>query len=267
VLALAPSTNPIATVYLKTLFCLMTRSVVVLSPHPMAREVSSHAARTLAAAAVEAGAPDGAIQVVDHPSVPLINALMTDTRTDVIVATGGTAVVRAAYSSGNPAIGVGPGNVPVLVDATADLAKAAKRIVDSKSFDNSILCTNESVLIVEEAAADGLLRHLEREGAHMLSGEEAARVRELVFPKGEFDTRLVGKSAAHIATEAGSASVRVLGSCSLHSTPSFRRSRSRTRSSVRCSASSGSRLLERDRGRSGPAPNRRGRPLGCDPLD
>ena len=114
----------------------------------MAKRVCADAARTLAEAAVAAGAPDGVIQVVDEPSIPLINALMTDERTDVIVATGGSAVVRAAYRSGTPAIGVGPGNVPVLVDATADLPTAAKRIVDSKSFDNSILCTNESVLIV-----------------------------------------------------------------------------------------------------------------------
>ena len=105
----------------------------------------------MAEAAVAAGAPDGCVQWVDEPSVPLLDALMTDERTDVVVATGGTAVVRAAYRSGNPAIGVGPGNVPVLVDATADLAAAARRIADSKSFDNSVLCTNESVLVVEDA--------------------------------------------------------------------------------------------------------------------
>ncbi len=91
------------------------------------------------------GAPDGCIQVVEEPSIPLVNALMTDQRTDVIVATGGSAMVRAAYRSGNPAIGVGPGNNPAYVDETADVAAAAKRIVDSKAFDNSILCTNESV--------------------------------------------------------------------------------------------------------------------------
>ena len=164
VLALTPSTNPVATVFVKTLLALMTRSAVVVSPHPLARECSADAARALASAAVAAGAPDGIIQVVDEPSVPLINALMADERTSVIVATGGTAVVRAAYSSGNPAIGVGPGNVPVLVDGTADLAKAATRITDSKSFDNSILCTNESVLIVTEAAAGTLHRNLKRAG-------------------------------------------------------------------------------------------------------
>jgi acetaldehyde dehydrogenase / alcohol dehydrogenase len=208
VFALTPSTNPVATVFFKSLLALMTRSVIVISPHPLARECCADAARTLAEAAVAAGAPDGVIQVVDEPSVPLINALMTDDRTGVIVATGGVPVVRAAYSSGTPAIGVGPGNVPVLVDATADLAKAAKRIVDSKSFDNSILCTNESVLIVEEAAADRLLRHLKREGAFLLDTDQAARIRETLFPGGHFDIRFVGRDAAWIAGEAG---IRVPG--------------------------------------------------------
>ena len=182
VLALTPSTNPVATVFFKSLLALMTRSVAIISPHPLARECCADAARTLADAAVAAGAPDGVIQVVDQPSVPLINALMTDERTSVIVATGGAAVVRSAYSSGTPAIGVGPGNVPVLVDATADLAKAAKRIVESKSFDNSILCTNESVLIVEESAADTLLRHMKREGAYLLDARRAGQDPPAVVP-------------------------------------------------------------------------------------
>jgi acyl-CoA reductase-like NAD-dependent aldehyde dehydrogenase len=203
VLALTPSTNPVASVFFKALLALMTRSAVVISPHPQAAECCADAARTLERAAVAAGAPDGVIQVVDRPSVPLIDALMTDERTSVIVATGGSPVVRAAYSSGTPAIGVGPGNVPVLVDATADLAKAAKRIVDSKSFDNSILCTNESVLIVEDAAAATLLRHLKREGAHLLEPDEAAKVAALLFPGGHFDVRFVGKDATQIAAGAG----------------------------------------------------------------
>lgn len=213
VLALTPSTNPVATVFFKCLLALMTRSVVVLSPHPLARECCADAARTLAAAAVQAGAPDGVIQVVDEPSVPLIDALMTDERTSVIVATGGVPVVRAAYSSGNPAIGVGPGNVPVLVDATADPAQAARRIVDSKSFDNSVLCTNESVLIVEERAAAALLRQLRRAGAYLLEPGQRDTISKLLFPDGRFDIRFVGKDATWIAAEAGirvPASTRVL---------------------------------------------------------
>jgi acyl-CoA reductase-like NAD-dependent aldehyde dehydrogenase len=203
VLALTPSTNPVATVFVKSLLALMTRNAVVVSPHPLARECSADAARALAGAAVAAGAPDGVIQVVDEPSVPLINALMTDERTNLIVATGGVGVVRAAYSSGTPAIGVGPGNVPVFVADDADLPGAARRIVDSKSFDNSILCTNESVLIVAEAAAGALLRHLQRAGAYLLPPEDRDKVRDLLFPGGHFDTRFVGKDATWIAAQAG----------------------------------------------------------------
>lgn len=203
VLALTPSTNPVATVYVKTLFALMTRNALVISPHPFARECCTDAARALGAAAVAAGAPDGVVQVVEEPSIPLIDALMTDERTDVILATGGVPVVRAAYSSGNPAIGVGPGNVPVLVDATADLARAAKKLVDSKAFDNSVLCTNESVLVVEDAVADRFVSQMRRHGVHLLDSDERDRVRETLFPGGRFDTSLVGKDANVIATKAG----------------------------------------------------------------
>jgi acetaldehyde dehydrogenase / alcohol dehydrogenase len=208
VLALTPSTNPVSTVYFKVLLSLLTRNAIVVSPHPLAEQCCSDAARMLGAAAVAAGAPDGVVQVVESPSIPLIDALMTDERTDVILATGGVAVVRAAYSSGNPAIGVGPGNVPVLVDATADLKRAAEKLVTSKAFDNSVLCTNESVLIVEEAVADRLLREMGRQGAHLLGVDERDRVRDTLFPDGRFDTSMIGKDAAVIAAKAG---VRVPG--------------------------------------------------------
>lgn len=213
VLALTPSTNPVSTLYFKVILCLMTRNAVVLSPHPFAKECCADAARVLAEAAVAAGAPDGVVQVVEEPSIPLIDALMTDERTDVILATGGVGVVRAAYSSGNPAIGVGPGNVPVLVDATADLSRAAAKLVASKAFDNSVLCTNESVLIVEEAVADRFLREMGRHGAHVLDPADRDRVRDAVFPQGRFDTSLVGKDATAIAAKAGvrvSARTRIL---------------------------------------------------------
>src|SRR5699024_2835915 len=119
--ALTPSTNPVASVYFKALLALMTRNAVVISPHPMAQEVCADAARTLAEAAVAAGAPEGTVQWVEEPTIPLIEALMQDERTDLIVATGGTGVVRSAYRSSNPALGVGPANVPVLVERSADL--------------------------------------------------------------------------------------------------------------------------------------------------
>jgi acetaldehyde dehydrogenase/alcohol dehydrogenase len=203
VLALTPSTNPVATVFFKVLLALMTRNAVVVCPHPLAKRVCADAAAAMAEAAVAAGAPDGCVQWVEEPSIPLLNALMADERTDVVVATGGTAVVRAAYRSGNPAIGVGPGNVPVLVDATADLAAAAQRIVDSKSFDNSILCTNESLVIVEEAVADQLVDRLRRAGAHLLDDAGRDAVRAALFPGGRFDPSYVGLTAERIAARAG----------------------------------------------------------------
>jgi acetaldehyde dehydrogenase/alcohol dehydrogenase len=203
VLALTPSTNPIATVYFKVLLSLMTRNAVVVSPHPLARRTCAEAVHLLSAAAVRAGAPDGCLQVVEEPTIPLIEALMADDGVDVIVATGGTAVVRAAYRSGNPSLGVGPGNVPALVDATADLAAAARCLADSKAFDNSILCTNESVAIVEERVADALIRELRRHGAHVLDAGEADRIRAACYPDGHIETKLAGKDAAALASAAG----------------------------------------------------------------
>lgn len=203
IFALTPSTNPVATVSFKILLALMTRNAIVISPHPMAKEVCVEAVRCMAEAAEAAGAPSGIVQVVESPSVPLITALMQDPRTDVIVATGGTPVVRASYSSGNPAIGVGPGNVPVLVDATADIKAAAQRIVASKSFDNSILCTNESVLIAEESVAHALRQALTRAGAYFVEGEELKKLRDAVFPDGHFDVACIGKDASWLAEQAG----------------------------------------------------------------
>lgn len=203
VLALTPSTNPIATVYFKVLLALMTRNAVVVSPHPMAKECCADAAATMARAAVESGAPAGIVQCVTEPTIPLVEALMSDVGTNVILATGGTAVVRAAYGSGSPAIGVGPGNVPVVVDATADLRAAAGQLVDSKAFDNSVLCTNESVLIVEDAIGDRLLKELERNGALLLDEASAARLRAFMFPYGQLNVEVVGKSAPWIAQRAG----------------------------------------------------------------
>lgn len=203
VLALTPTTNPVSTVYFKVLLALMTRNAVVVAPHPRAKRCSADAARLLADAAAAAGAPDGIVQVIDEPSIPLVEALMADDRTDVIVATGGTGVVRAAYSSGTPALGVGPGNVPVFVDGSADVAAAAKHIVDSKAFDNSVLCTNESVLIAEESIAGALSSALTRAGAHILDADGADRLRAFMFRDGHLNTDVVGRDAAWIAGQAG----------------------------------------------------------------
>jgi len=203
IFALTPSTNPVATVYFKIMLALLTRNAIIISPHPFAKKVSAQAARIMRDAADAAGAPDGCIQVLEEPSIPLITALMQNDRVDVILATGGSPMVRSAYRSGNPAIGVGPGNVPVLVDQTADLAKAAARIVASKSFDNAILCTNESVLIVEEAAAERLVAAMKKEGAYVLDPQQVEAVCGVIFEQDHFNTAWVGKSAVQIAAAAG----------------------------------------------------------------
>jgi len=203
IFALTPSTNPVATLNYKILLCLMTRNAIVISPHPAARACSVDAAHTLIAAAVEAGAPDGAIQIIEDPSIPLIEELMGSPKTSVTLATGGDAMVRSAYSSSNPAIGVGPGNAPVFVDSTADISLAAQRIVDSKSFDNSVLCTNESVLLTLPES-DKLLRlALKKSAAYLCGDEEVDRLRRYLFHDRGFNVGCIGRDATWIAGECG----------------------------------------------------------------
>ena len=203
VFALTPSTNPVATVFYKIMLCLLTRNAIIISPHPMAKACCADAAKLLAKAAEDAGAPDGVIQVIDEPSLPIVETVMKSDRIDVILATGGTPVVRAAYSSGNPAIGVGPGNVPSYVDETADVAEAAKAIADSKSFDNGILCTSESAVIAHGAIAPALEQELKRNGCHICSEGERDQLEKTLFPQGKFDISLIGKAAELIAQKAG----------------------------------------------------------------
>ncbi|MBL8710636.1 MAG: aldehyde dehydrogenase family protein [Rhodospirillaceae bacterium] len=203
VFALTPSTNPVCSVYYKVLMALVTRNAIILSPHPLARGCSVKAAQLMAEAAEGAGAPLGIIQVIEQPNLPLIEHVMKSPRVGVILATGGTPMVRSAYSSGNPAIGVGPGNAPALVDDSADLNHAAKRIIESKSFDNSILCTNESVVLAVESIADRLLQALKSAGAHVAKPEEVAALRELLFGRGTFNVEVLGKSAVEIGARIG----------------------------------------------------------------
>jgi len=199
IFALTPSTNPVCSVFFKAILALMTRNAIVISPHPAAKACCADAARLIARAAETAGAPDGIIQVIDDPTMPLIDSIMKSDRVDLIVATGGSPMVRAAYSSGNPAIGVGPGNNPVYVDESADPAKAAKAVAESKAFDNSILCTNESAVIVHAAIAARFLAEMKRQGCHMVSAEERVRLAAHLFPDGKFNLSLLGKPAETIA--------------------------------------------------------------------
>ncbi len=203
IMALTPSTNPIATINYKILISLMTRNAIVISPHPAALECSVDAAHRLAESAIAAGAPDGVIQIIEDPSIPLVEELMGSPKTSVTLATGGSAMVRSAYSSSNPAIGVGPGNAPVFVDSTADIDKAAKRIVDSKSFDNSALCTNESVIITLTDVDSRLRQSFKQAKAYVCTEDDVERLRRYLFHDRGFNVECVGRDAHWIAQECG----------------------------------------------------------------
>ena len=202
VFALTPSTNPVCSVFFKALLCLLTRNAIVVSPHPAAQECCSEAVHRIAEVAEAAGAPDGIVQVIEEPKLPVIEAIMNSDRIDLILATGGSPMVRAAYSSGNPALGVGPGNCPVYVDETADIEHAAKCITDSKAFDNSVLCTNESAIIAHESIKDALAVALSKNGCYVCNDQERDRLAEVLFPEGRFDISVVGQSAEWIAERA-----------------------------------------------------------------
>ncbi len=213
IFALTPSTNPIATLHYKILMALMTRNAIVISPHPAVRESSVKAARVLCQAAEDAGAPAAIIQILEHPTIPMVEAFMMSPKTNVILATGGTPMVRAAYSSSNPAIGVGPGNAPVYVDATADVKRAAGRIVTSKSFDNSVLCTNESVCITTPDVERQLVIALKSAGAHICSDDDTDHLRRFLFTPRGFNIEAIGQDATWIARECGinvASSTRIL---------------------------------------------------------
>lgn len=203
VLALAPATNPVATVYYKAMLAILSRNAIVISPHPAAKECSVVAAHHLAEAAEAAGAPAGLIQCIENPTVPLVQDIMHSDKIDVIMATGGNAMVRAAYSSGNPALGVGSGNVVSYVDPSAQVDAAARCLVASKSFDNSVLCTNESVCLTLEENFSNVERALRTAGAHICNASDTDRLREYLWDGEYFNVEAVGKSAAWIADKAG----------------------------------------------------------------
>lgn len=204
VLGLSPSTNPVATVIFKAMLCILSRNALVVCPHPASKECCVDAVDFLAAAAEKAGAPKGSIQVVREPTLPLVGAMMKSDKINVILATGGPGVVRAAYSSGNPAIGVGSANVPDYVDASADIQKAAADMVLSGSFDNNLPCTCVSVVLAERVIADQLQQAMVASGTHMVTAvEEVEKLRSFLYPEGAYNAAAVGKSAAWIAEQVG----------------------------------------------------------------
>ncbi|MFD2305578.1 aldehyde dehydrogenase family protein [Enterococcus termitis] len=204
VAGLIPSTNPTATVIFKSLIALKTRNAIIFSPHPKALNAILLAAQVIETAAVEAGAPAGLVQVIHEPTLDATSALMKHTDISLILATGGKAMVQAAYSSGNPAIGVGPGNVPALIDASADIAHAINCVVSSKTFDNGIICASEQALVVEKSVKDAVIEQLNAKHAYFMNEEEAEKVsRYILRETGTLNPEIVGKSAVDVAQLVG----------------------------------------------------------------
>lgn len=204
VAAIVPSTNPTSTAIYKILISLKARCPIVLSPHPSAARSITLVAETLNTAALAAGAPEGAINWMTQVSLESTQALMQHRDVAVILATGGMGLVRAAYSAGKPAYGVGPGNAPCFIERTADVAKAASDILTGKNFDHGVLCSSPNSVVVERAVADQARREFQRQGGHFLSPAEAdGLARVLVTPQRLPNPKLVGRSAAVVAAAAG----------------------------------------------------------------
>ncbi|MBR3315131.1 MAG: bifunctional acetaldehyde-CoA/alcohol dehydrogenase [Atopobiaceae bacterium] len=202
VAAVIPTTNPTSTAIFKCLIALKTRNAIIISPHPRAKGCTIEAARLILEAAVAAGAPEGIIGWIDVPSLEMTNTLMRSA--DIILATGGPGMVTAAYSSGKPALGVGPGNTPVIIDDTADIRMAVNSIIHSKTFDNGMICASEqSVTVVGDEAYTQAKAEFERRGCYFLKGEELDKVRKTVIINGSVNARIVGQSAFRIAEIAG----------------------------------------------------------------
>ncbi|MCM1368073.1 MAG: bifunctional acetaldehyde-CoA/alcohol dehydrogenase [Roseburia sp.] len=199
--AIVPTTNPTSTAIFKALLALKTRNGLIFSPHPRAKNCTVEAARIVLDAAVKAGAPKDIIGWIDVPSVALSAAVMSSS--DLILATGGPGMVKAAYSSGKPAVGVGPGNTPVIIDSSADIELAASSVLHSKSFDNGMICASEQSTIVLKDVYDAFKKELEYRGAYFLDAEQIDKVRATILINGSVNAKIVGQSAAAIARLCG----------------------------------------------------------------
>ncbi|MDR2664013.1 MAG: bifunctional acetaldehyde-CoA/alcohol dehydrogenase [Puniceicoccales bacterium] len=198
-----PTTNPTATAIFKSLICLKTRNGIIFSPHPRAKRCTVEAARIVRDAAVEAGAPEDIIGWIDEPTLELTDALLAHPAVAVILATGGPAMVRAAYSCGKPALGVGPGNTPALVDETADIAMAASTLLLSKTFDCGVICASEQSVVAVGGAYERLKKELVYRGAHVLSPAEREKLKAILLNDKGANPAIVGQRAAKIAELAG----------------------------------------------------------------
>jgi len=199
--AVIPTTNPTSTAIFKCLIALKTRNAILISPHPRAKNSTIAAAKLVYEAAVAAGAPEGIIGWIDVPSLELTNTVMKEA--DIILATGGPGMVKAAYSSGKPAIGVGAGNTPAVIDDSADILLAVNSIIHSKTFDNGMICASEQSVIVLDGVYEAVKREFATRGCYFLSLEETDKVRKTIIINGALNARTVGQSAAKIASLAG----------------------------------------------------------------
>ena len=199
--AVIPTTNPTSTAIFKCLICLKTRNGLILSPHPRAKKCTIAAAKVVLEAAVAAGAPKDIIGWIENPSVALSAELMKES--DIILATGGPQMVRAAYSSGKPAIGVGAGNTPAVIDKTADLRMAAASIIHSKTFDNGMICASEQAVVVAKEVYDEFKAELQAQGCYFVDEKEGEKLRELLFGTGVLNSQIVGQTAKRIAELCG----------------------------------------------------------------
>ena len=199
--AVIPTTNPTSTAIFKILLALKTRNGIILSPHPRAKKCTIATAKLLLDAAVQAGAPEGIISWIDQPSLDLSNQLMADC--DLTLATGGPGMVKAAYSSGKPAIGVGPGNTPAIIDDSADLIPAVSSIIHSKTFDNGMICASEQSVIVLDGVYEAVKKEFISRGCHLLTPEETEKLRGTILVNGNLNAAIVGQSAHTIARLAG----------------------------------------------------------------
>lgn len=200
---IVPTTNPTSTAIFKALISLKTRNGIIFSPHPRARRSTCAAARLVLEAAVAAGAPPDIIGWIDEPTLELSTALMQHPAINLILATGGPGMVHAAYSSGKPAIGVGAGNTPVVIDETADIKRAIASILLSKTFDNGVVCASEQSVIAVESIYDSVRERFATHGGYLLNSEELRKVREVLFKEGAINVCIVGQSAEKIAAMAG----------------------------------------------------------------
>ena len=201
VAAVIPTTNPTSTTIFKALLALKTRNAIIFSPHPRAKNSTIAAAKVILDAAVKAGAPEGIIRWIDAPSLAMTQTVMSSS--DIILATGGPGMVKAAYSSGKPAIGVGAGNTPAIIDETAHIKMAVSSILLSKTFDNGVICASEQSIIVIDSVYDEVKKELSDRGAYLLGSEETEAVRKVILKNGALNADIVGQSAYKIAALAG----------------------------------------------------------------